>query len=54
MISDYKPREISLAPSKYASTNWDLPVGLMSRGICRFDPLINDKTSWSEFIRITE
>ncbi len=54
MISDSKPREISLAPGKYASTNWDLPIGLMPPGIYRIDLLINDKTSWREFIRVTE
>jgi hypothetical protein len=54
MISTSKPQEISLAPGKYASTNWDLPVGLMSPGIYRIDLLINDKTSWREFIRVTE
>jgi hypothetical protein len=54
MISASKLQEISLAPGKYASTNWDLPVGLMSPGIYRIDLLINDKTSWREFIRVTE
>jgi hypothetical protein len=54
LTSASKPQEISLAPGKYASTNWDLPVGLMSPGIYRIDLLINDKTSWREFIRVTE
>lgn len=53
-VSASKPQEISLAPGKYASTNWDLPVGLMSPGIYRIDLLINEKTSWREFIRVTE
>jgi hypothetical protein len=54
MISSSKPQEISLAPGKYSSTNRDLPVGLMSPGIYRIDLLTNDKTSWREFIRVTE
>jgi hypothetical protein len=54
MITSSKPQEISLAPGKYASTNWELPVGLMSVGIYRIDLLVNDQTSWREFIRITE
>jgi hypothetical protein len=54
MISASKPQEISLAPGKYASTNWDLPVGSLSPGIYRIDLLLNDKTSWREFIRVTE
>jgi hypothetical protein len=53
-VSASKPQEISLAPGKYASTNWDLPVGLMSPGIYRIDLLINDKISWREFIRVAE
>jgi len=54
MISSSRPQQISLAPGKYSSTNWDLPVGLMSPGIYRIDLLTNDKTSWREFIRVTE
>lgn len=54
MISASKPQEISLARGKYSSTSWDLPVGLMSPGIYRIDLLVNDTTSWREFIRITE
>ena len=54
MISTSKLQEVSLAPGRYASTSWELPVGLMSPGIYRIDLLINDKTSWREFIRVTE
>ena len=54
MISSSKQQEISLAPGKYASSNWDLPFGLMPPGIYRIDLLIDDKTSWREFIRVTE
>jgi hypothetical protein len=54
IVSASKPQEISLAPGKYASTNWVLPVGVLSPGIYRIDLLINDKTSWREFIRVTE
>jgi hypothetical protein len=54
MISASKLQEISLVPGKYASSNWDLPVALMSPGIYRIDLLINDKTSWREFFRVIE
>jgi len=54
IISASKPQEISLGPGKYASTNWDLPIGVMSPGFYRIDLLIDDKTSWREFIRVTE
>jgi len=54
MISASKPQEVSLAPGKYASTSWDLPVGSLPPGIYRIDLLLNEKTSWREFIRVTE
>jgi len=54
MVSTSKLQAVSLAPGKYDSTSWELPVGLMSTGIYRIDLLINDKTSWREFIRVTE
>jgi hypothetical protein len=54
IISSSKPQEISLSRSKYSSTSWDLPVGQLAPGIYRVDLLINDKTSWREFIRVTE
>lgn len=53
LVTASKPKEISLAHGRYSSTTWDLPVGLMSPGIYRIDLLVNDKTSWREFIRIT-
>jgi hypothetical protein len=54
MIITSKPQEVSLAPGKYASTTWDFPLAPLSPGIYRVDLLINDKTSWREFIRVTE
>jgi hypothetical protein len=54
MIITSKPQEVSLAPGKYAATTWDFPLAPLSPGIYRVDLLINDKTSWREFIRITE
>jgi hypothetical protein len=54
MIVTSKPQEVSLAPGKYSSTTWDFPLAPLSPGIYRVDLLINDKTSWREFIRITE
>ena len=54
MISASKLQEISLAPGRYAATNWELPVGAMPAGIYRVDLLINDQTCWREFIRITD
>lgn len=54
MITSSKTQQISLSQGKYASTTWNLPVGLMSPGIYRVDLLVNDQTSWREFIRVTE
>ncbi|GEM_PF-1890757 len=54
MISASKPQEIALVPGRYAATNWELPVGIMSPGIYRVDLLIDDRTSWREFFRVTE
>jgi hypothetical protein len=54
MIVTSKPQEVSLAPGKYASTTWDFPLAPLSPGIYRVDLLVNDKTSWREFIRVTE
>ncbi|MGB8472464.1 MAG: S1C family serine protease [Candidatus Acidiferrum sp.] len=54
LISASKPRQLSLSRGKFVSTSWNLPVGLMSPGIYRIDLLINDKTSWREFFRVTD
>ncbi len=49
-----KQQEVSLAPGKYLSTTWDFPLAQLSPGIYRVDLLINDKTSWREFIRVVD
>lgn len=54
VIGSSKQQEVSLAPGKYASTTWDFPLAQLTPGIYRVDLLINDKTSWREFIRVTE
>jgi S1-C subfamily serine protease len=54
MISNAKTQNVSISPGVYTATSWDLPVGLMAPGIYRLDLLINDQTSFREFIRITE
>ena len=54
LMSDSKSREVSLASGKYSSTSWDVPVGVLSPGIYRVDLLVNDKTVWREFFRVTE
>jgi hypothetical protein len=54
LLASSKAREISLSPGRYASTTWNLPVGMLSPGIYRVDLLVNDTTSWREFIRIIE
>lgn len=54
LLTSSKAREISLSPGRYASTTWNLPVGMLSPGIYRVDLLVNDTTSWREFIRIIE
>lgn len=54
LIGSSKQQEVSLAPGKYASTSWDFPLAQLTPGIYRVDLLINDKTSWREFIRVTD
>lgn len=53
-IGSSKQQQVSLAPGKYVSTTWDFPLAQLSPGIYRVDLLINDKTSWREFIRVTD
>jgi len=53
VISESKPREVSLTPGKYVTTTWDLPVGNMPPGIYRVDVVLNDNTAWRDFIRVT-
>lgn len=54
LISSSKPRGLSLAPGRYASTTWQLPVEALSVGIYRVDLVVDDKTAWREFIRIVD
>jgi hypothetical protein len=54
LIGSSKQQSLSLAPGKYASTTWDFPLSQLTPGIYRVDLLINEKTSWREFIRVTE
>jgi S1-C subfamily serine protease len=54
MIFASKPQDLSLGPGKYSSTTWDVPLAPLSPGIYRIDLFINGKTSWREFIRVTE
>jgi S1-C subfamily serine protease len=54
LISESKPRDMSLAPGKYVTTIWDIPAAKMPAGIYRFDLVLNGKTAWRDFFRITE
>jgi hypothetical protein len=54
LLSESKPREVSLGPGKYAANTWDIPVGAMPAGIYRVDLILNDKTAWRDFFRITD
>jgi S1-C subfamily serine protease len=54
VISESKPREVSMGEGKFLSTNWDISIAGTSPGIYRIDLLINDKTAWRDFFRITE
>jgi hypothetical protein len=54
LISSSKPQGMSLAPGKFASTTWQLPLELLPPGIYRVDLVLNDKTAWRDFIRITD
>jgi hypothetical protein len=54
LISESKPREVSLGPGKYAATTWEIPFGSMPAGIYRLDLILNDRTTWRNFFRITD
>jgi hypothetical protein len=54
LISESKPREVSLAPGKYVTTTWDVPVGSMPPGICRVDVVLDGKAAWRDFFRVTD
>ena len=54
MFFESKPREISLAPGKYMTTTWDMAITTIPAGIYRVDLVLNDKTAWREFFRVSE
>lgn len=54
LLSEAKPREISLGPGKYVATTWDITFGSMPVGIYRVDLILDDKTAWRDFFRITD
>jgi S1-C subfamily serine protease len=54
LLSEAKPREVSLGPGKYVATTWDMTIGAMPTGIYRVDLILNGKTGWRDFFRITE
>jgi hypothetical protein len=54
LVSESKPRELSLVPGNWITTTWEVPVGRFAAGIYRVDLVLNDKTAWREFFRITE
>lgn len=54
LVSESKARELSLSPGNWAATVWEIPVNNMPAGIYRIDLLLNEKTAWRDFFRITE
>jgi S1-C subfamily serine protease len=54
LLSESKPRDVSLAPGKIVSVTWDIPVGSMPVGIYRADLVIDNKPAWREFFRVTD
>jgi hypothetical protein len=54
LLSEAKSRELSLGPRKQTTSTWDIPVGSLSPGIYRVDLLINEKTAWRDFFRVTD
>jgi hypothetical protein len=54
VISESKPREVSLAPGQYVTTTWDIPIGSMPPGIYRVDLILESKTAWRDFFRVTD
>lgn len=54
LLSESKPREISLAAGKYMTTEWEIPLATMPGGIYRFDLVLNGTPAWRDFFRIME
>jgi len=54
LVNESKPRDIALIPGKSLTTLWEIPAAKMAAGIYRFDLVLNGKTAWRDFFRITE
>ena len=54
LLSESKPREISLSPGKYVSTSWDLSIANSTPDIYRVDLALNGRAAWRDFFRVTE
>lgn len=54
LITESKPRDISMAPGKYMTTTWEIPAANMSPGIYRFDLVLNGKTAWRDFFKVVD
>jgi hypothetical protein len=54
LLSEARPRELSLGPGKYTASTWDITLGSLPTGIYRVDLLINDKPAWRDFFRIAD
>jgi hypothetical protein len=52
-ISESKSREFSLAPGKFITSTWDIPVENMPPGIYRVDLILDGQIAWRDFLRIT-
>jgi len=54
LISESKPRALSLSPGNWLTTVWEIPVNNIPLGIYRVDLVLNDKTAWRDFFRVAE
>jgi hypothetical protein len=54
MLTDSKPKEVSLGPGKFTATTWEIPLPAMQPGIYRVDVLVSGKPGWREFVRIAD
>lgn len=54
LISESKLKELSLSPGAWMTTVWDIPLQNIPVGIYRVDLVLNDKTAWRDFFKMTE
>jgi hypothetical protein len=54
LLTDSKPRQLTVNPGKFMSTVWDIPVGMMQPGMYRADLLVDGAVIWRNFFRVVE